>query len=149
MTALRLISCVAMIGLLSAASAEAAPAYVLTNVNLREAAGTTNAVLAKIPAGSLVDANNCTEWCEVTWQDRHGFVIATSLDRSGRVPVRRTAAPAPVAGEPIVADGAYLAAPPPAVVVAPYPYYGPYYRGYGGRYGYYGHGYGYGYRRWR
>jgi uncharacterized protein YraI len=143
MTPFRLIACTILFGLLASA-ATAAPAYVLTTVNLRSAPGTTNPIMTKIPGGSLVDAANCTDWCEVSWQGTRGFVIATSLDRSGRVPQRRAAGPP---RGTIVASGDYMvAAPPPAVVVAPVPYYRPYY--YRPGWGYYGR-YGYGYRRWR
>src|SRR5258707_1027562 len=91
MTPPQLTICAATLVLLSAASATAEPAYVASTVNLRSAAGTTNEIVAKIPSGSLVEAANCGEWCEVEWQGKKGFAIATSLDRSGRVPPRRTA----------------------------------------------------------
>jgi uncharacterized protein YraI len=119
--------------LVTAASAAAAPAYVTSTVNLRTGAGTDNEIVAKIPAGSLVDATNCTEWCEVEWQGKKGFSIATAIDRSGRVPARRRAAPRRYAPPP----GAYVVGPP--VVYGPPVYYGyrPYYRPY------------WGYRRWR
>ena len=94
MTRPRLTICAAALVLLSAASANAEPAYVASTVNLRSAAGTTNEIVAKIPGGSLVDATNCTEWCEVEWQGKKGFAIATALDRSGRVPGPRAATPA-------------------------------------------------------
>ena len=80
----------------SASLAAAKPAYVLTTVHLRAAPGTTSEIVAKIPGGSLIDADNCTDgWCAVTWQEKSGFAIQTSLDLSGRVPVRRAPAPAP------------------------------------------------------
>ncbi len=66
----RLTICATTLVLLSAASAVAEPAYVASTVNLRSAAGTTNEIVAKIPGGSLVDASNCSDWCEVTWQDK-------------------------------------------------------------------------------
>jgi uncharacterized protein YraI len=133
---------------LSAACAWAAPAYVLSTVNLRSAAGTNNEILAKIPGGSLVEAGACTNgWCEVTWQGKSGFAVVTALDLSGKVP--RAAAPrrAAVAGEYVPVEPAPVMVAPPAVVVAPGPYY------YGYRYGYayrpyyrpYYRGY---YRRW-
>src|SRR5664279_263103 len=87
-----LLSC----GLLLAATTltSAKPAYVGSTVNLRAAPGTTSEVLAKIPGGSLVDADNCSEgWCAVTWQDKSGFAIQTALDMSGRVPQRSAARP--------------------------------------------------------
>ena len=150
MTQSRLTICTATLVLLSAASATAEPAYVASTVNLRSAAGTTNEVVAKIPGGSLVDATNCTEWCEVEWQGKKGFAIATALDRSGRVPGPRAATrrAAPVAGAVVEDD--YVPVSPPAVYAAPGPYYYGYgYRGYyGGWRGGYGYGYRRGYRRW-
>lgn len=141
MIATRIAACVAGFTLLSAASAGAAPAYVKSTVNLRAAAGTTNEIVAKIPAGSLVDAANCAEWCEVDWQGKKGFAIATALDTSGRVPTAQPRArsmamaralPAPVVMEPPVIYG------PPVY----YPYR-PY------AYGFYGPRPYYGYRRYR
>lgn len=125
--------------LLGAASgAVAKPAYVASTVNMRAAPGTTNEVVAKIPGGSLVDADDCTDgWCAVTWQGKSGFAIQTALDMSGRVPQRRAATrrlPA-YAGGPayIVEEAPVYYGPPP-----PYYYgYGPYYRRH------------YGYRRYR
>ncbi len=118
----------------------AKPAYVSSTVNLRAAPNTTSDVLAKIPGGSLIDADNCADgWCAVTWKDKSGFAIQKVLDMSGRVPQRRAARP------PVYADG------PGYVVESPPVYYGPaqpYYYGYGP---YYGRSYGryYGYRRYR
>jgi hypothetical protein len=128
---------------LTSATANAAPAYVKSTVNLRSGAATTNEIVAKIPAGSLVEANNCGEWCEVTWQGKSGFAIKSALDTSGRVPVpqravRRGAAAVPYDeddDEVVVGGPAYYGAP----AVYPYPYYRPYgyyrFRGYGYRYG--------------
>jgi len=139
MTSTRLLTCVATFALLSVGSAAAAPAYVLSTVNLRAGAGTSNEIVAKIPGGSLVDATNCTDWCEVEWQGKKGFAIATALDRSGRVPARR-AAPR-LAGSP---PGYEVVEPP--VVYGPPVYYRPYYRPY---YWPYYRPYYWGYRRWR
>jgi uncharacterized protein YraI len=140
----RIAVCGVGLTLLSGSWAFAAPAYVKSTVNLRAAAGTTNEIVAKIPAGSLVDAANCAEWCEIEWQGKKGFAIATALDTSGRVPVpsrprMRTAdvtgsVPGPVVtGPPVVMYG------PPVYYPAPYPY----------AYGWYGPRRYYGYRRWR
>ncbi len=144
MTSTRLLISAAAFLTLSAATAAAGPAYVKSTVNLRTGAGTTNESLGKIPAGSLVDASNCTDgWCEVEWQGKKGFAIATALDTSGRVPSRQGPAAGPRrAYDPLDDDD---------VVVGPPVYYGPprYYYGY--RPYYYG-AYGYrpywGYRRW-
>src|SRR5262249_9141076 len=79
-----------------AVPALAKPAYVASTVNLRAAPGTGSEIVAKIPGGSLVDAGGCDEgWCEISWQDKKGFAIQTSLDMSGRVPQQRAAAVAP------------------------------------------------------
>jgi uncharacterized protein YraI len=76
--------CAVALALLAAGPAFADPAYVPSTVNLREAAGTGKPVLAKIPAGSRLEATNCNDWCEVVWQGKKGFVIANALDRSGK-----------------------------------------------------------------
>ena len=132
----RLALCVGALLVLSATTVAATPAYVLSNVNLRSGPATTNDVVVLIPAGSVVEANNCTDgWCAVTWQDKNGFTIQTALDMSGR-PHPQYGAPRPygpeagyVAGPPV-----YAAPPPP-----PPGYYGP---------GYYGpYGWGWGWRR--
>ena len=93
-------------------------------------AGTTNEIVAKIPGGSLVEAANCGEWCEVEWQGKKGFAIAASLDRSGRVPPRRTVKRSDpfaidVAGTKSVLDT------PRSGYEAPERYYGPYIWSYG------------------
>jgi uncharacterized protein YraI len=132
MSSTRLMTCAATFVLLSVVSAAAAPAYVTKTVNLRVGAGTNNEIIAKIPGGSLVDAANCTDWCEVDWQGKKGFAIASAIDRSGRVPVRRAA------------PRVYGAPEEYAVVVPPRVYYRPpvyYYYGYRPYY--------WGYRRWR
>jgi uncharacterized protein YraI len=113
----------------AAGAAIAKPAYVATTVNLRAAPGTTSEVVAKIPGGSLIDADNCTGgWCAVNWQGKSGFAIATALDMSGRVPQRRAGPPN---GPVVYEDEQYVAEAPP-VYYAPRPYfygYGPYYGG--------------------
>jgi len=71
--------------LFAATDAPAKPAYATSTVNLRAAPGTTSEIVAKIPGGARVEAGECTDgWCEVTWQGKSGFSIATSLDMSGR-----------------------------------------------------------------
>jgi hypothetical protein len=148
------LSCCAL--MLFAGAAAAKPGTAATTVNLRAEASTSSAILAKIPAGSRIDVGDCGgEWCAVTFQGKSGFAIATALDTTGRVvrrpvPVRRAPPPGYV---PYDDDDDVVVAPqplygPPAVVVAPGPYYG-----YGYGYGpYWGRGYGYrrwgGWRRW-
>jgi uncharacterized protein YraI len=113
----------------SATFAAAKPAYVASTVNLRAAPGTTNEIVAKIPGGSLVDADNCTDgWCAVTWQDKSGFAIQTAIDMSGRVPrspARSVRSPAYRSDPGYVAEGPpiYYEEPPPV-----YYGYGPYWR---------------------
>jgi uncharacterized protein YraI len=112
--------------LVAATSANAKPAYVPTTVNMRAAPGITSEVVTKIPGGSLIDADNCTEgWCAVTWQDKSGFAKQSALDMSGRAPQRRAAR------APVYADEEYIAEGPPVYYeTRPYYYgYGPYYRG--------------------
>ena len=91
MASTRLPICAAALVLLAAGPAFAAPAYVPSTVNLREAAGIGKPVLARIPAGSRLEATNCNDWCEVEWQGKKGFVIANALDRSGKAPETRPA----------------------------------------------------------
>lgn len=127
-------------------SALAKPGLAATNVNLRAASNTTSEVLAKIPAGAPIDVGDCTDgWCAVTYQDKSGFAIATSLDTSGRPRAAVRRAP-PRDGYVPLAPG-YRPYPPPAVVYAPGPYVyggGPYWGPYWGpRWGY-----GWGWRRW-
>ena len=147
----RLLSCLGIL-MVSAAPALAKPAYVASTVNLRAAPGTTSEIVGKIPAGSLIDAKDCSEgWCAVTWQDKSGFAIQSSLDMSGRVPAQRSAQPSGrlsqgpayrgrvYTNEPVYADEpGYVEAPP--VYYEPRPYY----------YGYYGPSYRryWGWRRW-
>jgi hypothetical protein len=123
-------------------SAFAKPAYVPSTVNLRAAPGTTSEVVSKIPGGSLIDADNCTEgWCAVTWQGKSGFAKETALDMTGRVPAH-SAAQSPTArrtgaqGEVYDEGPDYVAEGPP-VYYEPRPYYygyvPHYYRGWGWR----------------
>jgi len=115
---------------LSATYAVASPAYVASNLNMRSGPGTTNEIVTRIPGGSLVEANNCSNgWCEVSWQGRSGFAIQSSLDMSGRVPSRPRANYAP---GPVYSGPGYIEAPPP-VYYGPSYYYGPRYY-YGGPY---------------
>jgi uncharacterized protein YraI len=123
--------CVGALVVSSAVSALAAPAYVITTVNLRAGAGTSHEIIAKIPAGSRVEAANCKDgWCEVSWQGKNGFAIQTALDLSGRPPRPRSAYRPPpgyyVEGPPIYyAPPLYYYGPP---YYGPPYYYGPYWR---------------------
>jgi uncharacterized protein YraI len=119
-----------------------------STVNLRTAAGTSNEIVTKIPGGSLVDVGTCTDgWCEVEWQGKKGFAIATAIDRSGRVPSAH--APSRTVTGTIRAPGAapaarYVEVGPPVVYGPPVLYGPPRYA-----YPYYGYRPYWGYRRWR
>lgn len=111
-----------LLGLTSGALAK--PAYVASTVNLRSAPGMTNEIVTKIPGGSLVDADNCTDgWCAVTWQDKSGFAIQSALDLSGRVPQHRAGPGRVYDEEPDYVEGPPVYYEPPPVYVTPY-YYG-------------------------
>jgi uncharacterized protein YraI len=130
----------------AATGAFAKPAYVPTTLNLRAAPGTSSEIVSKIPSGSLIDADNCTEgWCSVTWQGKSGFAKETGLDLSGRVP-QRAASQSPGAqrrvysnrpDQEVYEDGPEYAEGPPPVYYGPRPYYYGYvpyyYRGWGWR----------------
>jgi uncharacterized protein YraI len=116
---------------LSAGLADARPATIATNTNLRQGPGTGFPVITTVPAGSVVEVIRCGgEWCNVTAGGQPGYMIARNLGMGGPAPVRAVGAP-----------------PPPVVVVEPPPVY----YGYGPYYGprFYGRGF-YGPRRyWR
>jgi hypothetical protein len=117
------------IGLLFAELANAAPARVASNTNLRQGPGVSFGVITTVPGGAVVDVIRCGgAWCNVMAGNQPGYMIARNLVGAG----------VPVVGAP------------PVVVVSPPPvYYGgyrPYY--YGPRF--YGPGFYYGPRRyWR
>jgi uncharacterized protein YraI len=123
---------VALLALTSGALAK--PAYVASTVNLRQSSSTTSEIVGKIPAGSLIEAEDCRDgWCAVTWQGKVGFAIQTAIDTSGRVPQRqvtRQVTRAPVR-QPAFGPGGYYEdepevfyEPPPPVFVRPYLYGG-------------------------
>lgn len=122
--------------LVSVASAAARPGVALATVNLRAEANTSSAVVTKIPAGSRIEVGECTAgWCAVTFGDRSGFSIETSLDTSGK-PRRVAAARRPPPGavpyddDFIPAPGyiapGYVAPGPRVYYYGPGPYWGPY-----------------------
>jgi uncharacterized protein YraI len=126
----RVAVCVAAIGVMAAEAAQAAPARVASNTNLRQGPGVSFAIITTVPGGTVIDVIRCGgEWCNVMAGSQPGYMIARNLGMGGPVGVVRTG--------------------PPVVVVGP-PYgYGPYYgrRFYGP--GFYGPGF-YGPRRyWR
>lgn len=115
---------------LSVQGADAAPARVGTNTNLRMGPGTNFGIVTTVPAGAIVDVIRCgVEWCNVIFAGRPGYMVARNLGRGGP-PVVVGAPPRVVVVEP----------EPPVVVLGPR-YFGP---------RYYGPGYYYGprWRRW-
>jgi uncharacterized protein YraI len=122
--------CAGVFAIFTATYAAAKPGYAITNVNLRSGAGTNNDVVAKIPGGSRIEINNCTNgWCEVTYQGKSGFAIETALDTSGRAPPRRTSGY--YSGGPVYSGPPAYYAPGPYYGPPAYYYPGPYYYGYG------------------
>jgi hypothetical protein len=96
---------------LLAGSANAAPATVASNTNLRQGPGTNFGIIMTVPGGSVVDVIRCGgTWCNVMANGQPGYMIASNLGMGGAAPVA-------------------VVAPPPVVVVGPGPYYpyGPYY----------------------
>jgi uncharacterized protein YraI len=151
--------CAAALVLMATGSAFADPAYVPSTVNLRDGAGTGKPILAKIPGGSRLEATNCSDWCEVEWQGKKGFVIANALDRSGKAPVSQPASKSasdprttgsvtrrpPRRPKVYVEEDDYVPMGPPVVYGGPYYYpYRPYVYAYRPYY----YGYRRGYRRW-
>jgi uncharacterized protein YraI len=88
--------------LLSTGIAAAAPAQVMTDLNVRAGQGTNYPVIGVLPAGSVVDVSGCGDgWCYV--RGAGGFASAAYLNPAG---------------------GPYAYSGP---VVVPGPYYEPYY----------------------
>lgn len=132
--------------LLSVASAAAEPGTVQSTVNLRATPGTDGAIVARIPTGSRVEITNCRDWCAIAWQDKKGFVIATSLTRGATDPAVRKAAGRDPYATDLSANGVPMSHTP---YVAPERYYGPIFWSDGPDYGRYKGFSGLGYRgRW-
>jgi uncharacterized protein YraI len=128
----RLALCAAAFAVLSASYATARTAYAATNVNLRSGAGTNSDVVTKIPAGSKLEVNNCTNgWCEVNFAGKNGFAIETAI--SDRAPARRAPSYSSGYGGPGYYAGGPVYSAPPVYYGPPAYYYGPgpYYYGYG------------------
>src|SRR6266581_2862946 len=121
--------------LLLAGSAAAKPGVATTTVNLRAEANTTSEVLVKVPGSGRLDVGECRDgWCAATYQGKNGFVIATAVDTSGRMPQRQgpQGMRRPIPGAPgydpddddFVPAPGYRGYGPPPVVYGPGPYYG-------------------------
>jgi uncharacterized protein YraI len=94
--------CAAGFLFLSTSLAAAAPARVVTDLNVRSGEGTGYPVVAVMPAGAVVDVTGCGDgWCFV--RDYDGFASASYLDIG--------------AATYIAPSTTYVA--PPAVVVSP------------------------------
>ena len=122
----------AILTLLSAVSATAAPLATTGETNLRKGPGTDTEVLTLIPKGATVEVGKCTDgWCEASYDDKAGFVIGRNVGIGPR--------PAP-RGRRMGAVQVYDEGPPVYArpVYPPPPYYRPY--------PYYGYPYGWGYR---
>jgi uncharacterized protein YraI len=73
------LACAAGFLLLSTSLAAAAPARVVTDLNVRSGEGTGYPVIAVMPAGAVVDVTGCGDgWCFV--RDYDGFASASYLD---------------------------------------------------------------------
>jgi uncharacterized protein YraI len=73
----------AVLIMLSAPGAQAAPARVTGSVELRRGPGFAHPGIAAIPVGSIVDIGDCRDrWCAVAWRGRTGYAVATHFDRA-------------------------------------------------------------------
>ena len=88
--------CAAAMLVVTATHANAEPALVVTDLNMRSAPSTGYAVVDVIPAGALVNARYCISngWCRVVWDGRRGWVSGRYL-RTERF-AGRLAPPPPV-----------------------------------------------------
>jgi uncharacterized protein YraI len=148
MTLSRLTICAATFVLLPAIRAMAEPAVTKSAVNLRAGVGTGHELVGKIPGGSVVEVSHCNDWCEVQWQGKKGFAIASSLERGKHAATRRTTKrPDLFAVDP--ASNKSVLDTPRSSYEAPERYYGPVFWTYGPSNGLYKGTSGIGYRgRW-
>jgi uncharacterized protein YraI len=98
--------CVTAMLVVTAPDANADPALVVTDLNMRSAPSTGYAVMDTIPGGTIVNARYCISngWCRVIWDGRRGWVSGRYL-RTERFADR-------------------LAPPPPVFFGSPPPYFG-------------------------
>lgn len=82
MTRLRLMSVVAALTLLGAATAEAAPGYSTADVNMRTGPDTDFPSVGVVPDGDPVEIAGCLRdesWCDVIWAGNRGWVYSEYL----------------------------------------------------------------------
>lgn len=127
MTIIKKVSLAGALLLGTAGIAAAAPATVVSDLNLRAGPGTNYSVVAVLPGGTGVDLRDCSgNWCRVAAGGYSGYASRSYLDVGG---------------------GTYAAAPVYGPVYEE-PYYGgPYYAGYGGPI--FGFGFGGWHHGWR
>lgn len=96
------------------ASAQTAPALVISDLHHR-AAPTTNAPsLGVIPGGSTIEAGPCSRgWCAAYLGGRIGYVSEAYLDFGGPDPRVYSAPPPPPPPPPVYGPPVYGAPPPP------------------------------------
>jgi hypothetical protein len=79
----RIAACAAVLIMLSAPGAQAAPARVSRSVELRRGPGFAHPVIAAIPVGSIVDVGGCRgRWCAVAWRGWTGYGVVTHFDQA-------------------------------------------------------------------
>jgi len=77
--------------LLAAVSASAAPAAVTSGAKLRAAPANKAAIVASLPAGTVVNVFSCDGgWCRVGWGRRVGYTTHRSLGREAPPVVAET-----------------------------------------------------------
>jgi uncharacterized protein YraI len=62
--------------LFMASTATAAPGYATSDLNLRAGPGPQYTRIATIPAGTIVEIDDCTSWCTAKYQGYFGWVSA-------------------------------------------------------------------------
>lgn len=135
-------------------AAVAHPVTLSSETNLRQAPGTTSAVVTLMPKGSSVEVGECDAgWCKVTFEGKDGYAIGRNLGQAkpaatasyaADLSARPASRPAPAAryaeddyyddgeGPPVVYGPpgyAIVAPPPPPVYYTYYPYPRPVYWG--------------------
>jgi hypothetical protein len=82
---MRQVIALALIPIIAALPAIAAPGVTTTSVNLRSGPGTNHPTIRTLPAGTAVDMGDCEDsgsWCAVTVDGRSGFVSGRYLQEN-------------------------------------------------------------------